>query len=138
MLIPRTILGLLVWACIEGCIVLLMVTAWPARSDAKAGDRVVPLHAADERNIPEGPVGDAIRYGKKVLTETQRYAPAYVGNGLNCSSCHLEAGRKAWTSPWVGIWGMSPEYRGRNGKINALQERIKATADARRSRLVEA
>jgi len=89
------------WACIEGCIVLLMVTAWPAHSDAKAGDRVVPLHAPDERTIPEGPVGDAIRYGKKVLTETQRYAPAYVGNGLNCTSCHLDAGRKAWASPWV-------------------------------------
>src|SRR5262249_7963471 len=64
------------------------------------------------------------RYGKKVLTETQRYAPAYVGNGLNCSSCHLDAGRKAWASPWVGIWGAFPEYWSRNGKIDALQDRI--------------
>ena len=96
MLILRAILGWLVWASIEGCIVLLMVTPWPARSDAKAGDQAVPFHAPDERTIPEGPVGDAIRYGKKVLTETQKYAKPYVGNGLNCSICHLEAGRKAW------------------------------------------
>jgi thiosulfate dehydrogenase len=101
-----------------------MVTPWPARSDAKAGDQVVPFHAPDERTIPEGPVGDAIRYGKKVLTETQKYAKPYIGNGLNCSSCHLEAGRKAWASPWVGIWGVFPEYRSRSGKINALQDRI--------------
>ena len=78
----------------------------------------------DERTIPEGPVGDAIRYGTKVLTETQKYAKPYVGNGLNCSSCHLEAGRKAWALPWVGIWGVFPEYRSRSGKINALQDRI--------------
>jgi thiosulfate dehydrogenase len=95
-----------------------------ARSEAQARDRVIPLHAPDERTLPEGPVGDAIRYGKKVLTETQRYALAYVGNGLNCSSCHLDAGRKGWASPWVGIWGVFPEYRSRSGKINALQDRI--------------
>jgi hypothetical protein len=85
---------------------------------------VVPLHAPDERTIPEGPVGDAIRYGKKVLTETQRYAQAYVGNGLNCTSCHLDAGRKARASPWVGDLGCVPEYRSRSGTINALQDRI--------------
>jgi len=118
------ILRWLVWACIEGCVALRIVTAWPARSEAQARDRVIPLHAPDERTIPEGPVGDAIRYGKKVLTETQRYALAYVGNGLNCSSCHLDAGRKGWASPWVGIWGVFPEYRSRSGKINALQDRI--------------
>ena len=101
-----------------------MVSAWPACSDATAVDQVVPLHAPDERTIPGGPVGDAVRYGKRVLTETQRYAQAYVGNGLNCTSCHLDAGRKAWASPWVGIWGVFPEYRSRSGKINALQDRI--------------
>lgn len=60
-------------------------------------------------------VGAAVRYGKKVLT---------AGNGLNCSSCHLDAGRRAYASPWVGLWGVFPEYRGRNGQVNALQDRI--------------
>jgi len=87
-------------------------------------DRVVPLHAPDENTIPEGPVGAAVRYGKQVLTETQTYARAYVGSGLNCSSCHLDAGRRAYASPWVGLWGMFPEYRSRNGQVNALQDRI--------------
>src|SRR5262249_50798026 len=95
-----------------------------AQSQQRAIERVVPLQAPDESTIPEGPMGTAVRYGKKVLTETQTYARAYVGNGLNCSSCHLDAGRRAYASPWVGLWGVFPEYRSRNGQVNALQDRI--------------
>ena len=82
------------------------------------------LRVPDERIIPEGPLGESIRLGKKVLIQTQIYARAYIGNGLNCSSCHLNAGTKPFASPWVGLWGVFPEYRARNGRVNALQERI--------------
>jgi cytochrome c len=88
-----------------------------------AVNNLVPLRAPDEKTLPGGPVGTAIRYGK-VLTETQSYAKANVGSGLNCSSCHLDAGRKAYASPWVGRWGVFPEYRSRNGQVNALQDRV--------------
>ncbi len=105
-------------------IVLFAVNPGAAQSQRKAVGEVVPLRAPDEKTIPKGPVGAAIRYGKKVLTETQTYARKYIGNGLNCSSCHLDAGRKPYASPWVGVWGMFPEYRSRNGKVNALQDRV--------------
>src|SRR5262250_2203325 len=104
--------------------VLANMSAGSAQSQRTTIDRVVPLHAPDESTIPEGPVGTAVRYGKKVLTDTQTYARAYIGNGLNCSSCHLDAGRRAFSSPWVGLWGMFPEYRSRNGQVNALQDRV--------------
>ena len=103
---------------------LAIVGAGLAQSQRRAIDRVVPLHAPHENTIPEGPVGAAVRYGKKVLTETQTYAKEYVGNGLNCSTCHLDAGRRAYASPWIGLWGMFPEYRSRNAQVNALQDRI--------------
>src|SRR5215471_13898198 len=104
--------------------VLATADATSAQNQPRTIDRVVPLHAPDEKTIPDGPLGNAVRYGKKVLTETQTYATAYVGNGLNCSSCHLDAGRRAYSSPWVGLWGVFPEYRSRNGQVNALQDRI--------------
>ena len=100
-----------------------MNLGWTQDHGAIAG-KVVPLRIPDEKTIPNGPLGAAIRYGKKVLTETRTYAKGYVGNGLNCSSCHLEAGRKAYASPWVGVWGAFPEYRSRNGRVNALQDRV--------------
>lgn len=59
-----------------------------------------------------------------MLTESQTYARGHVGNGLNCSSCHLDAGREAYASPWVGLWGVFPEYRSRNGQVDALQDRL--------------
>jgi thiosulfate dehydrogenase len=88
------------------------------------GHRAPSLRVPDERTIPDGPMGDSIRFGKKVLTQTQIYASAYVGNGLNCSNCHLNAGTKAFASPWVGLWGVFPEYRARNAQVNALQDRV--------------
>ena len=106
-----------------GLALLAANLAW-AQSQGPAVAKVVPLHAPDEKTIPGGPLGAAIRYGKNVLTDTQTYARTYVGNGLNCSSCHLEAGRKAYASPWVGLWGVFPEYRSRNASVNALQDRV--------------
>src|SRR5262245_36314352 len=103
--------------------VLFSVQVGSAESQRTAVNPV-PLRAPDEKAIPGGPIGGAIQYGKKVLTQTQTYAKAYVGNGLNCSSCHLDAGRRPYASPWVGLWGVFPEYRSRNGQVNALQDRV--------------
>jgi len=75
---------------------------------------VAPFRIPDEKDIPGGPLGEAIRYGEQVLTRTQVYAKRYIGNGLNCTSCHLNGGKTPYASPWVGIWGVFPEYRSRN------------------------
>jgi thiosulfate dehydrogenase len=77
-----------------------------------------------ESEIPAGPVGDSIRLGQKVLSQTQQHARAYVGNGLNCTSCHLDGGRVQYAAPWVGLWAVFPEYRSRNAQVNPLEERI--------------
>lgn len=74
--------------------------------------------------VPQDPFGEAIQLGEKLVSQTKRYAGAYVGNDLSCTNCHLNGGRKAWAAPWVGIWGVFPEYRSRSGKINTLEERI--------------
>ena len=77
-----------------------------------------------ESSIPAGPKGVAIQEGRKLLTETHQRLPNNVGNGLNCTSCHLAGGTTANASPWVGIWGVFPEYRSRSGKLISLQERV--------------
>ena len=83
-----------------------------------------PFDPPGDATIPAGPLGDAIRLGQHVLTQTQVYAKAYVGNGLNCTSCHLNAGRTPNAAPWVGIYGVFPEYRSRSGRVNSLQDRV--------------
>ncbi|MFC5399890.1 c-type cytochrome [Undibacterium jejuense] len=82
------------------------------------------ISAPPESSIPSGISGDAIRMGKKILTETNLVLPRNVDNGLNCANCHLKAGTVAGAAPWLGIWGVFPEYRARSGKLISLQERI--------------
>ena len=74
--------------------------------------------------IPGGPVGEAIRYGERIVTDTRKTLPDHVGNRLNCTSCHLDGGRTPNAIPWVGIWGVFPEFRSRNGRVNTLEDRV--------------
>jgi len=89
---------------------------------ALAGDADYPGWTDD--TPPAGPVGEAVALGKRVLTHTPENAPAYTGNALNCTSCHLNAGRMPYSSPWVGVWGVFPEFRSRNARVNSMQDRI--------------
>src|SRR5207244_9841289 len=62
---------------------------------------VAPLRPPSEASIPDGPLGEAIRQGERILTHTPVYAKAYVGARVHCTSCHLDRGRQAWAAPWA-------------------------------------
>ncbi|MHB8746207.1 MAG: c-type cytochrome [Gammaproteobacteria bacterium] len=96
---------------------LLTTVAW-------AAEPMAPFAPPAEAALPSDPRGDAIRAGKLLLTETKQRLPKNVGNGLNCSNCHLNAGRTQFASPWVGVWGVYPQYRSRNTRMSSLQERV--------------
>jgi len=93
-------------------------------SVAVAAAGMAPFKVPADSSIPSGPEGDAIKLGKALITDTRKLLPNNVGNGLNCSNCHLGAGTKESAGPFVGLWGVFPEYRTRNGHINSMQERI--------------
>ncbi len=95
-----------------------------ASVSAAAQSPGVPMSVPDEATIPKGPMGDAIKRGKALLTDNHKQLPSNVGNGLNCTSCHLNAGTTAYASPWVGLAGAFAEYRSRSDKIISLQERV--------------
>lgn len=78
----------------------------------------------DEATIPANPYGDAIRLGQKLLFQTSLLLKNNSGSASNCTSCHLNGGRQPNAAPWVGIWGVFPEYRTRNARIYSLQDRI--------------
>jgi thiosulfate dehydrogenase len=86
--------------------------------------RTVPLSPPAATAIPAGPLGDAIRYGQRIMNDTQASAKAYVGNALNCTSCHLDGGRTAYAAPLAGLTGLFPEYRSRRGSVESLEDRI--------------
>jgi thiosulfate dehydrogenase len=87
-----------------------------------AADAPFEPPAADA--VPSGQLGDAIRYGEKVATQTATTIKANVGASLVCTSCHINGARTPNASPWVGLWGVYPAYDARSGRVITLADRI--------------
>lgn len=75
-------------------------------------------------NMLETANAEQVVYGMRLMTETKALLPDNVGNGLNCSSCHLNGGTVAKASPFVGVASQFPRYAARAGREIDLQDRI--------------
>jgi len=78
--------------------------------------------AAD--SIPDDAFGKLVRKGQDIFLYTTRYAGKYVGNNMNCVSCHLDAGRRKDAAPLWAAYVLYPQYRKKNGHVNTLAERL--------------
>ncbi|HEU0230322.1 MAG TPA: c-type cytochrome [Burkholderiaceae bacterium] len=75
-------------------------------------------------SIPNNAFGKMVREGQDIFLRTGRYAGKYVGNSMNCVSCHIDAGRRAGASPLWAAYVLYPQYRSKNGHVNTLAERL--------------
>lgn len=73
--------------------------------------------------LREPNAGQLVR-GMRLHLETRALLPQNVGNALNCTSCHLNAGTVAGGSPFVGVSAFFPGYASRAGRIITLEDRI--------------
>src|SRR5690348_3605901 len=53
-------------------------------------------------DLPEDSLGTAVRRGFALITATHDSLPQFVAANLNCTSCHLDGGRRATASPLGG------------------------------------
>ena len=77
-----------------------------------------------ESELPDNAYGKLVKEGYALFVDTKRLAPTFVGNGLNCSNCHLDQGRLANSAPLWGAYPMYPAYRKKNDKVNTFAERL--------------
>lgn len=75
-------------------------------------------------SIPGDQRGELIRLGYEVIVRTQEHAKPYVGNALNCTNCHLDAGLDPNAMSYVGLSRVYPEYRARAGRMVTLADRV--------------
>ena len=84
----------------------------------------LPFTPPAEDAIPDTPLGAMVQFGRDVFTDTQRYAKRYVGNGLNCRNCHLDAGRRANAAPLWAAYVAYPSFRSKNDEVNTFAQRL--------------
>jgi thiosulfate dehydrogenase len=86
----------------------------------------------DISTVGDDAFGNLVKYGYALMTDTaNQIGPAvadpakrYSGNNLTCQNCHLKAGAQPYAMPLVGVWGQFPQYRGREGEVGTLEDRI--------------
>ncbi len=78
------------------------------------------------RPLPEGPLGEVIRQGEAIVerTTTHELSQPYVGNRLNCTSCHLKNGTDERAAPFLGTATAYPAWSPREGRVITLEDRI--------------
>jgi thiosulfate dehydrogenase len=82
--------------------------------------------------LPDDAFGRAVGQGRDLITKTSSLigpdapdpAKRYSGNGLECQSCHLNAGTQRFGLPLAGIWGVFPRYIARENEVRTLEDRI--------------
>lgn len=85
------------------------------------GEYFVPPRVVD---IPNSKYGEMVEWGRSIFSNTQKYARRYVGNGLNCSSCHLQEGRKPFAGPIWAAYPMYPQFHNKTRSMVTYQEQI--------------
>ncbi len=84
----------------------------------------------DSSLIPNDKFGDEVRYGRELMLNTALYIGPqgingkYLGNKMNCTNCHQDAGTKVFSLNLMLSHEQYPQYRGREGKVLTLADRI--------------
>ena len=76
--------------------------------------------------LPEGEMGKLVKLGQELVHNTSKHpiTAQYVGNALNCTSCHLKDGQTPQSGSFVGLAAAYPAYSKREGGVINLDDRI--------------
>lgn len=78
------------------------------------------------RALPAGPLGETIRLGQELVerTTTHPLSKPFVGNALNCTSCHLKNGTDPKAATFIGVAAAYPAWSPREQRVITLEDRI--------------
>ncbi|MEH7441413.1 c-type cytochrome [Bacillus sp. JJ1122] len=99
-------------------------TAGVPQQQSESAGTGIEFNPPSMEDVPDGPLGESIKYGHQLMMETNNVADEYVGNNLSCASCHANGGIVKEEAPMVGLSAVYPEYRPREGEVYTLEDRI--------------
>ncbi|MBU6440125.1 MAG: c-type cytochrome [Betaproteobacteria bacterium] len=82
--------------------------------------------AATLPGLPAGPLGPSIQRGHDMIMETgaDPRMKAFVGNALNCASCHTDGGDNTHPGNFLSTASKFPSYSKRENTVITLEDRI--------------
>ena len=99
--------------------------AVPAKVVAKANATPkAPFRVPAENEITDSVTLASVRRGRALIHSTRDSLPNFVGASLNCANCHMADGTQKSGMPLVGSYVRFPQYRGRSGKVDLIEDRI--------------
>ena len=75
-------------------------------------------------STPDDPFEVAVYRGLALLTHTRDSLPRFVGGNLNCTSCHLDEGRRANSAPLSGVFARYPRFIDRAAAVVPVEDRV--------------
>ena len=90
----------------------------------KLPEGVLAFKPPADTTIPTGEQGDLIRLGQRLIFDTKHLLPDNVGAGMNCSNCHMNAGKTPLGGAFYGSASAFPQFNPRAGREVTLSERI--------------
>ena len=78
------------------------------------------------RELPVGRLGDVVQLGQALVEQTTRHPMSkdFVGNALNCTSCHLDNGTHPSAASFIGVASAYPAWSPREKRVITLEDRI--------------
>jgi thiosulfate dehydrogenase len=102
--------------------------AKPVATAKEAGRESVkakaPFRIPDESEVADSVTFASVRRGRALIHSTRDSLPAMVGASLSCANCHVADGTQKDGMPLVGSYARFPQYRGRSGKVDLIENRI--------------
>ena len=98
----------------------------PASETPPAAAANAPMDYAppSDSAIPHDQFGASVRRGLALVMRTTDSLPKYVSGGVQCASCHLDAGRRRNSAPLIGVFARYPRYLERTGAVVPIEDRI--------------
>ncbi|HEX3867555.1 MAG TPA: c-type cytochrome [Gemmatimonadaceae bacterium] len=75
-------------------------------------------------STPDDPFEAAVYRGLALVTHTRDSLPNFDTGSLNCTSCHLDEGRRPNAMPLVGVASRYPKYLERSGAVVPIEDRV--------------
>ncbi len=75
---------------------------------------------------PNGKLAETIQLGEQIVMNTTSHpmSKGYVGNALNCTSCHLDGGKHPLAGTFIGTATAYPAWAPREGRVITLEDRV--------------